>query len=152
MILAIDPGSTKSHAVEYDGARFHNVYRDIPNADMLEHLRVNTYAVVVIEWPSDGGRNPTAPLALGPLLETAAWAGRFYEAASMKAERRTRREVLSALGLLGHKGNRDSAVRRLVCTAMGWNPKGNSNPAGLAGDSWQAAGLAIAYMGRRVRR
>lgn len=151
-ILAIDPGCDLSAWVVWDGERIHDCAKQ-PNREVLPFVK-EFLGLVYVEGMSFMGSQAGASL-----LDTAFWAGRFYQAAK-EADEIKRTSV--KLFWTGSRTSNDSQVRAALIDRFGkpWTtelyiptgkkgqplkPKTRKVPgltAPLANDTWQAFALA----------
>lgn len=141
-LLGIDPGTTESAWVIWDGARVLD-HRKEPNRELLQRLRENAFAFeldgIAIEMVASYG------MPVGQtVFQTCVWIGRFIEAA--------RRPVLPPVYRLAVKMElchdsraKDPAIRRALLDRCGpQGSKASPGPTyGLARDAWAALGVAI---------
>lgn len=138
-ILAIDPGTTQSGFVLYDGKVLSSGV--MPNEDLLRIVADDRSDALAIEKIVSYGK------AVGDTtFETCYWSGRFAQAWSCPDEvhRITRLKVKLELGLSG--GAKDADVNRKLLEVVG--PKGTkANPGptyGIISHAWAALGVAVA--------
>lgn len=160
VILAIDPGSSRSAWVRYDPATQTVEDSGIePNDELLHRLRgghlialgsgfllgVDT---IVVEWTAPRGMPASAEL-----FETLWWAGRFAEAARLVPVERLQRAAVKR-HLCGTTAAKDSNVRAALIDRFG-GPGGKEAAIGrkaapgplygVRADVWQALALAVAW-------
>lgn len=142
-ILAIDPGSTQSAAVEWVIGKGMCGQCKVDNEVMLENLIERTYDFLVIEKMSSYG------MAVGQeVFDTCIWIGRFIERARslphvVKADLVGRKTI--AAHHCGTAKANDSNVRAALIERLG--PKGTAkNPGptfGISKDMWSALAIAL---------
>ncbi len=149
VLLAIDPGSTRSGWALLEGEVIHGA-GDGPNDQAIElisplSLGIGDAQVLVETQESWGGY--THPDALA----TMRWVGRFEQAAVDAAYPVTllrRRDVMRQLNL-GRivAGKADAAVRAFLIDRWGGgNPARKDHPLhAVTGDAWAALALAVAW-------
>jgi hypothetical protein len=87
-IVAVDPGTTQSACVQWDGARILNA-EILPNEEVLAALEATSGVdVLVIEWITGYGK----PVG-SETFETCRWVGRFQQAFQGRVVLLPRREV-----------------------------------------------------------
>lgn len=151
IILAIDPGPTRSAALVYDTSlatiRHHALWT---NEELLERIRLHLgwpVERVVIEKVEGFG------MAVGAeVFETVFWSGRFAEAASPLRVDRIGRKAVKAQ-LCGTHRAKDPNVRQALIDRFGGSTaigrKATPGPLyGIAGDQWAALAVAVAYAER----
>jgi hypothetical protein len=148
MILAIDPGPTKSAHVEWDGRR-PGCFGIAENDELLKMLKCDYYAAfhsMVIE------RIQCYGMPVGEsIFETVFWSGRFYEAWGHECVRYPRKDV--KMNLCNTMRARDSNITQALVDRFAPLTKNHgkgkkSNPGffyGFKKDIWQAFALAVTY-------
>lgn len=148
LILAIDPGTTQSGFVFFDGDKVHAA-GVMPNDEMLRHIR----GFGSMLTPSG---NPAQRLAIEKIeamgmavgaetFETVHWSGRFWQAwpGSHPPLRITRRAV--KLHLCGSSRAKDPNVRQALIDTVG--PQGTKKAPGptygVASHAWPALAVAV---------
>ena len=144
-ILAIDPGTTQSGFVVWNGKTILD-YGKIDNAEILDYLVSKPYTVLVIEKIVSYGKSVGQST-----FDTVFWSGRFFQVAvqaDIKTELIIRREVR-----LYHCDNDTKAKDANVIQALKdrfepdlqprKKPKGILK--GITEDVWQALALAVFY-------
>ncbi len=145
-ILAIDPGTTRSAWLVWDGGL--SIHGLDDNTSVLEHLRRGWpwVDVVVIEKVESYG------MAVGrEVFDTVFWSGRFAEAAyPMPVTLLPRRDV--KLAICGDSRAKDANIRQALIDRLG--PKGTkASPGptyGIAKDEWSALAIAVTYADSRT--
>lgn len=140
--LAIDPGTTESGYVLYDGER---VLQSgvMPNADLLQIVADDQSDILAIERIVSYGT-----VVGDETFQTVHWAGRFQQAWACPEEVRLirRLDVKKALGLRGSAKDKD--VGAALLDRVG--PKGTkAQPGptyGVTSHAWAALGVAYAAM------
>ncbi len=146
-ILAIDPGTTQSGYVVFDGRR------------VLESGVLANYAMLdmVRKAPSVGGCELLAiekieamGMAVGAeVFETVHWSGRFFEAwpHTSAPQRVTRRQV--KLGLCGNMRAKDPNIRQALIDMLGApGTKRDPGPTyGVTSHAWAALAVAVIAAG-----
>jgi hypothetical protein len=155
-VLAVDPGSTQSALVWYDGVR----PRDgviVPNDEAKR--------VIYRAATTSGGLHENAPtmcveqvesfgMAVGrEVFETVWWSGRFAEAwerGMLRADRMPRREV--KLHLCGNSRAKDANIRQALIDKFGGSKaeaiglKASPGPLyGIKADLWAALAVAVTW-------
>lgn len=144
-ILAIDPGTTASGVVIWDGASVHFSEAKVPNEDALRmagHADLTTTVAIETMETSYGSR-------LGKeTMQALLWAGRFWEAAARS--RSEDRVVLMPRGqvksYIAVRKASDADIRHALIDRLG-PPGVKAEPGvtyGVKGDAWQALALAVA--------
>lgn len=149
MILAIDPGTTESAWVLWDGARVEdhakedNVRVISRMSSLSSWLGVNMLAVEMIaSYGMPVGKE---------VFETCVWIGRFVEAWSSRGRnfRMVYRKDVK-LELCGNPRAKDTNIRQALIDRVG--PQGKKAAPGptygLAGDEWAALGVAVTASAR----
>jgi hypothetical protein len=145
LVLAIDPGSTDSAWVLFDGAKVldHGI---VTNAELVADLRCRDFgsiSAVVIEQVESFG------MAVGKdVFETVWWAGRMFERSRGIAVMLPRRTV--KLHLCQTVRGTDATVRRVLLDRWGGakavGTTRNRGPLyGLKTHEWQALALAVVW-------
>lgn len=114
--LCIDPGTTESGYVSYDGEKVHNYNSGIKNGDMLDRVMLNgkyynaiPHDIIIIEMISSYG------MAVGKeTFETCVWIGRFIQAfyAPEKVYMIYRRDI--KMHLCNNMRAKDTNIRQAV--------------------------------------
>lgn len=145
MILAIDPGTTESAYVAYDGVPVN--FGKVPNHWLLDHInQIRSAESLAIEMVASYGMPVGAEV-----FETCVWIGRFIQAwrGNNEPELVYRREV--KLHLCGQARAKDGNVRQALIDRFGGKDKAIGRKAsagplyGISGDTWQALALAVTY-------
>lgn len=139
-ILAIDPGSTESALVLWDGSQILD-HRKEPNEDIISHIILLKYDVLAIEAIASYG------MPVGKeVFDTCIWTGRYIQTAvnhQRPYELIPRREV--KLHLCNSVRAKDANVRQALIDRVG--PQGKKaipGPTyGIKADEWAALGLAL---------
>lgn len=155
-ILAIDPGTTESAWVFWDGEHV-LMHGKEPNGLVLARCRTaslappgntvywsNNWPTLVIEKIESFG------MAVGAeVFETVYWSGRFaeaYHAATGREAARIGRRVVK-LAICGNPQAKDANIRQALIDKIG--PRGTKKAPGptygLAGDEWSALAVAVTY-------
>ena len=139
-VAAIDPGTTKSAFILWDGARVRNC-GIVENGVLLDQLRsgdLMPYDFAAIERMANFGQRVGEEV-----LATVWWSGRFYEALSRKTEV-TRPYRTAIKKHLGCGKGKDKDVRAALIAKFGeTGTKKNHGPLfGVSSHIW--AGLAVA--------
>ncbi|MCP4762012.1 MAG: hypothetical protein GY870_09525 [archaeon] len=152
-ILAIDPGSTSSGWVIWDGTEVKNFGKDI-NSFILDDLRSITYGLkydlVVIE-----GINP---YTMGKTTrDTILWSGRFQEAYESLKQRPVKYLFRNDIrfGLCGSKSTKigDKVIRQALVDRFAYGQKNFGKGTkkapgffhGFKSDIWSAFSVAVVY-------
>ena len=149
-VLAIDPGTTSSAWVVYDGARVlaHGIDRNPDLLDQLREMDPHFVSAVVIEQVESFG------LAVGAeVFETVFWSGRFFERSRGKGARVTRRAV--KLHLCGQARAKDANIRQaLIDRFGGLEAKGTKKAPGplygLRSHEWAALAVAVTWVDQQA--
>ena len=148
-ILAIDPGTTESAFVVWDGAKAELFVKD-DNKSLLARMRAGDFddCDCVIEKVASYG------MAVGEaVFETVFWSGRFAEAFASRTKksfaRMTRLEVKIHHCYTARAT--DSNIRQALIDKLGapGTKKAPGPTFGISGDMWQALAVAIAYSEKR---
>lgn len=140
-ILAVDPGTTQSGYVLFDG----RVLRSgvMPNEDVLRIIADDRSDMLAIERIVSYGT-----VVGDETFQTVHWAGRFQQAWACPDEVRLirRLDVKKALGLMGSAKDKD--VNAALLAQIG--PKGTKAAPGptygVSSHAWAALGVAVAAM------
>ena len=143
-VFAIDPGTTVSSYVIWDGSRLLDVGKDIPNDTMLRIIGTRGGPLKmqpVIEMVASYGMSVGAEV-----FETCVWIGRFQQAFEVQgtpAWRVPRRFVKMHLcqSMRAKDGNISQALKDRF--GLPGTKKAPGLLYGLCGDSWQAFALAV---------
>lgn len=147
-ILAIDPGSTHSALVVWDGVK-------ILGADKVENCHAARLIVQNIEFNQSRvvcERIESYGMAVGrEVFETCFWTGRFWEVVNRNLQPFClipRREV--KLHLCGQARAKDSNIRQALVDRFGGKgtKKSPGLTYGLKADTWQAFALAVTCFDR----
>lgn len=151
-IQAIDPGPLLSATVTLD-TRFWPPVPTNPAHLVNEELAVDSEALLLVEMVTLYGSSPAGR----SVLDTAFWAGRFFDRAAPAAARMTRPDV--CLALLGKRSGSKSEIRRACIdlyemTGGGAEPqigtKGKPGPLyamrGAGVHCWDALALGLAWL------
>jgi hypothetical protein len=154
-ILAIDPGTTRSAWVLYDGgrpARF-----DIwPNGDVLSWLRSG--APSGARWGKEGFVEPDVAvieqvvsygMAVGAEVETVRWSGRFEEALHPTPVVLLPRMAVK-MHLCGNSRAKDANIRQALLDRFGGKAATGTKKApgplyGIHADLWAALAIAVTF-------
>jgi hypothetical protein len=143
IVLAIDPGTTGSGFVRFDGTRV-IAAGVLPNALMLDMVGWSKDDVLAIEKIEAMG------MAVGAeVFETVHWSGRFHQAWRSPADVRriTRRQV--KLGLCGSMRAKDPNIRAALLDMLG--PQGTKKKQGptygVHSHAWSALAVAVIAIG-----
>lgn len=151
MILAIDPGTSKTGYVIFDGERVHES-GVLDNEVMLDMIRVLPKKIdwVACEMIASYGMSVGAEV-----FETCVWIGRFMQACKVRFTRVFRKEV--KLHLCGSLKAKDANIRQALLdmfprTGGGAIPqvgtKKERGPLyGVSTHAWAALGVAVTAMG-----
>lgn len=146
-VLAIDPGTTESAFVLWDGARVVQ-HATVDNHELLGMMSVLRCAdLLAVEMIASYG------MPVGrEVFETCVWIGRFIQAWSPRPHRMVyRREV--KLELCGSPRAKDPNVRQALLDRVG--PQGTKKAPGptygLRADEWAALGVAMVAGGMAAR-
>jgi hypothetical protein len=148
IVLAIDPGSTESAWLVYNGATGGiRAHAKTTNEQLLEQLRVGPSPdvdIVVIEQVESYG------MAVGrEVFDTVWWAGRFTEAAQPTPVVQLPRRAVK-LAICHDSRARDANIRAALLDRFGGSAaKGTKRSPGplygIAGDVWSALAIAVTY-------
>lgn len=142
LILAIDPGTTQSGWVLFDGRRVLDSGND-PNPDVLQRIEAAGQAGVqslAIE------RFEARGMPIGDdSIETVIWTGRFQQAWRSPASVRLVKRSAVKLHLCGTARAKDPNVRQAVIDRVGApGVKRSPGPTfGVTSHAWQALGVAV---------
>lgn len=143
-ILAIDPGTTQSAWLRYDGSRPQG-FGITANDVLVKALRSGGLPdVVVIEKVESYG------MAVGAeVFDTVWWAGRFAEAASRVAVVMLPRRTVK-LALCGDSRAKDANIRQALIDRFGGSAAVGRKAApgplyGISRDVWSALAIAVTY-------
>lgn len=144
IILAVDPGTTQSGFVTFDGRRVHRagvVFNDVMLAMVREPGIADVLAIEKIE---------AMGMAVGAeVFETVHWSGRFLQAwrDPAKVRRITRRAV--KLGLCGSMRAKDPNIRQALIDMLGApGTKAKPGPTwGVSSHAWSALAVAVIAAG-----
>lgn len=141
LILGVDPGSTHSGWVEWDGVRV-LVSGYSPN-ESIRAVDTQRYTACVCEMMNHQGMMPGAET-----FETLVWIGRFIEAWGQD-NRVLRRDI--KMHLCGNSRAKDSNIRAAIIERFGapGTKKAPGATYGVTGHAWQALGAAITYLEAR---
>ena len=140
MILGIDPGTTKTALVEWDGAQITD-RRILPNSEALELVGKSMADDVVVEMVASYG------MPVGKeVFETVLWIGRFIERATTtgKPVRRVYRKDIK-LHLCHSLRAKDGNIRQALIDRLG-EPGTKKAPGltyGISKDLWAALAVAV---------
>ncbi|MGN6223687.1 hypothetical protein [Pseudoxanthomonas sp.] len=138
-ILAIDPGTTQSGFVLYDGKVLSSGV--MPNEDLLRVVEDDRSDALAIEKIVSYGN-----VVNNDTFDTCEWIGRFQQAWACPGEviKIKRLEVKKALGLMGSAKDKD--VNGAILALVG--PKGTKRAPGptygVSSHAWAALGVAYA--------
>lgn len=143
-VLAIDPGSSQSAWLKYDGSR-PGAFGITANDVLAKALRSGGLPdVVVIEKIESYG------MAVGAeVFDTVWWAGRFAEAASRVPVVMLPRRAVK-LALCGDSRAKDANIRQALIDRFGGSAAIGRKTApgplyGISRDVWSALAIAVAY-------
>lgn len=143
-ILAIDPGTTRSAWLQYDGSR-PTAFGITANDVLAKALRSGGLPdVVVIEKVESYG------MAVGAeVFDTVLWAGRFAEAAHRVPVVLLPRRAVK-LALCGDSRAKDANIRQALLDRFGGSAAVGRKAApgplyGIARDVWSALAIAVTY-------
>lgn len=145
-VLAIDPGTTESAWVIWDGQQILAKGHDL-NTCLLSRIENCDWdgayggACMAVEWIESMG------MAVGKeTFETVFWVGRFWQASSMTNHRVTRRQV--KLHLCGQTRAKDKNVRQALLDKLGLpGTKKNPGPTyGVSSHLWSALAVAVTFL------
>lgn len=147
ILLAIDPGTTKSGYVFVDQDTSKPIeIGKIENTELLQKVQLHDYHNMVIEMISGNG------MAVGQeIFDTCVWVGRFFQASGC-SELIKRRDV--KLNICGSARANDRAITQVLIDrfayGVGNHGKGTKKLHGwfygFHADVWQAYALAITYI------
>lgn len=151
-VLAIDPGTTESAFVIWDGERIWDKGK-VDNYALLAGLTVNgTFKVppscCIIEKVASYG------MAVGEsVFQTVFWSGRFCQAWGSRGffDRIPRKDV--KMHLCGSMRAKDSNIRQALIDRFG-EPGKKAKPGltyGLSKDTWAAFGLAVTFYDQETK-
>jgi hypothetical protein len=141
-IFAIDPGSTESALVVWNGERIVNAQK-VTNGQMRTYLQVHvkTYGgIIAIEEIASYG------MPVGrTVFQTVMWCGRFIEIASPYADVIMIPRLQVKLFLCGSAKAKDANIRQALLDKVGpQGTKKNPGPTyGVKADIWAALGVAL---------
>lgn len=143
MILSIDPGTTQSGFVRFDGRRVHSA-GVLLNDAILRMVQASDDDVLAIEKIEAMG------MAVGAeVFETVHWSGRLLQAwrEPAKVRRITRRAV--KLGLCGSMRAKDPNIRQALIDMLGApGTKAKPGPTyGVSSHAWAALAVAVIAAG-----
>jgi hypothetical protein len=143
-VLAIDPGSTQSAWLQYDGTR-PTAFAITANDVLVRALRTGGLPdVVVIEKVESYG------MAVGAeVFDTVLWAGRFAEAAHRVPVVMLPRRAVK-LALCGDSRAKDANIRHALIDRFGGSSAVGRKAApgplyGISRDVWSALAIAVTY-------
>jgi hypothetical protein len=155
IILAIDPGTTKSAWVLYSDATQQLLgYGKQANEDVLEVIAREDYAAAVIERIESYG------MPVGrEVFATVQWTGRFIAAIENVGHPWYELPRLQVKSHLCHSGKaRDANVRQALLDRFSGPTTPSGNPAkghplkGVTGDVWAALAVAVTWTDQRPTR
>lgn len=143
IVLSIDPGTTQSGFVRFDGRRVHAA-GVLLNDAMLRMVADSSDDLLAIEKIEAMG------MAVGAeVFETVHWAGRFLQAwrGPHRVRRITRRAV--KLGLCGSMRAKDPNIRQALIDMLGApGTKAKQGPTyGVSSHAWAALAVAVIAVG-----
>lgn len=152
-IIAVDPGSTDSAFVVWDGTTIHS-FGKWPNERLVEMLRSQHAEMgdLIIEKIASYG------MAVGfEIFETVYWSGRFAEAfGAQNVVRIPRLEV--KLQLCRDSRAKDANIRQAIIDRFGGKEAAIGKKAapgplfGISGDVWAALAVALTWWDKREYR
>lgn len=146
IILALDPGTTETAFVRWNGSRILEA-EHWPNADIRQVLIGREYDAVACEMIASYG------MAVGrEVFETCVWIGRFVEVAKAEAHLVYRRDV--KLHLCHSPRAKDANVRQALIDRLG-APGTKKNPGatyGMKSHLWAALAVAVYAFDTREAR
>lgn len=154
-VLAIDPGTTQSAYVEYDGTVVsHGISENSPLCERLASRDYFHVSFIVVEQIESFG------MSVGKeVFETVWWAGRFHQAAQqdyvVSAQRMTRREV--KLHLCKSMKAKDANIRQALIDRFGGEKaiglKKSPGPLyGIRSHEWAALAIAVCWWDLNVTK
>lgn len=139
LILAIDPGTTQSGWVLFDGRRVHESGTS-PNHDVLRMVQASNDDVLAVE------RFEARGMSIGDdSIETMIWTGRFVQAwRSPESVLLVKRSAVKS-HLCGTQKAKDSNIRQACIDQVGApGVKASPGPTyGVTSHAWQALGVAV---------
>lgn len=145
LVLAIDPGTTESGWVEYDGSRI-LASGVMPNHEMLKHVIGHRARRLAIEMIASYG------MAVGKeVFETCLWIGRFMQASHLRdgVELVYRKDV--KMHLCGTPRAKDANIRQALIDKLG--PQGTKKAPGptygVKSHAWSALAVAVTVVETR---
>lgn len=162
MILALDPGNTRSALVVMEG----------PTVVKWFHDDNDTVLDVLSYWNADAGdfgqssANPSPTLVIeriesfgmavgAEVFETCVWSGRFWQAYTGQVERVTRRDV--KLHLCGTSRAKDANIRQALIDRYGGKAaaigtkKAPGPLYGVKADIWAALAVGVTFLDTTAR-
>lgn len=144
VIFAVDPGTTESAFVVFDGERVIERGK-LPNEILVRRLRNNASASrLVVEMIASYG------MAVGAeVFQTCVWIGRYLEAWGQSHALLYRRDV--KLHLCGSARAKDGNIRQALIDRWGGKEKAIGKKAtpgplyGVSADVWAALAVAVTY-------
>ena len=149
-IIAVDPGSTESAFVVWDGEKIilKGKERNEDMRSILHDWGINPHHICVIEMIASYG------MAVGAeVFETCVWVGRFMEMfGEARCERIKRLEV--KLWLCHDSKAKDANIRQALIDRLGVvGTKNAPGPLfGVAGDMWAALAVAVTWWDKNVSK
>ncbi len=143
-LLAIDPGTTESAWVVWDGAKIFE-HGKIPNETMIESLHHIKHGYCVTECAIEMVASFGMPVG-AEVFETVYWIGRFAQA--FGANRVTRLTRNAVKNHLCHSSRaKDGNIRQAIIDRLG--PVGTKKTPGacygISGDVWSALAVALTW-------
>lgn len=153
-IMAIDPGTTESAWVIWDGQQIH-YFAKAANKELISCIRhhnavpgaINIVRRLVIEQVASFGMPVGAEV-----FETVFWSGRFAEAfGADRTERITRHQI--KMHLCHNARAKDANIRQALIDRFGKvGTKKSPGPLyGISGDVWSALALAVTWTDTNAR-
>lgn len=151
-VLAIDPGTTESAAVVFDGKSFVESWK-AENSLVREEIRGHSGPVVC-----EGVASYGMPVG-AEVFETCVWIGRFSQVALERGADAVRITRVDVKKHLCHKtvGVNDAVIRQRLIDIFGpgkdvaIGKKKSPGPLfGISGDMWAAAALAVVWWEKNV--
>jgi hypothetical protein len=136
-ILALDPGTTETAFVLWDGRRILDADH-LPNAEIKQILIGREYDLVACEWIASYG------MAVGAsVFHTCRWVGKFEETARTETRLVLRRDV--KLHLCNSMRAKDANVRQALIDLLGpQGTKKNPGPTyGMRSHLWAALAVGV---------
>src|SRR5574340_1845260 len=157
IVLAVDPGTTHSGHVLFDGARVldSGVLR---NAELLERIHtIGAYVAAELHQPVALAieRFEARGMPIGDeSIQTVIWSGRFQQAWHTPDEVMLVKRSAVKLGLCGTNRAKDSSIRQALLDMLGaQGTKRSPGPTyGVASHAWAALAVAVIAIGADADR